>query len=96
MKKKKMIGAFAIFFAIAIIIALAIKIFFNIPQTTKIEVPDGCGIVLGNLVHTISSQDECEGRCAPACIAADKKFIRASYLEKGNRNGCNSCYCVCR
>ena len=59
-----------------------------------IELDDECSLIMGNLVHQIRDETDCNLRCNNECNMEDTK-LKSSEFSLAT-NGCNTCSCYCK
>jgi len=59
-----------------------------------IEIRDECSFILGNLVHQIRDETDCNLRCNNFCNMEETKFISSEFVY--SNNSCHSCDCYCK
>lgn len=90
-KQRKLIFGFIGAIAIILIIFFLFSIFNN---KTHIVLQGECGLVMGNLMNKIETEDSCRVQCLNECIAIDKDMSKSVFIS-GGETGCNSCDCYC-
>lgn len=64
---------------------------FEEPQ--EVVVVDGCSLIMGNLVHQIRDETDCNLNCASRCEVDDMSYYNSSF--EASSGGCHSCQCFC-
>lgn len=62
-------------------------------EIESVSVIDACGIIVGQLIHTVPDEDICKSKCLVACEVREKSFVRINFTE--NKGDCNDCGCFC-
>jgi hypothetical protein len=58
------------------------------------SVEDRCSLIAGQLIHTLSNEDECKVRCKSTCESWNTQFQNSEFLQK--EKDCNICNCYCK
>ena len=93
-KKRSQKLIFALIGVVAVII-IAVVLFFVFKSETHIVLQGECGVIMGNLMNKIETEDSCRVQCLNECIAHDLRYSRSLFLS-GGTTGCNSCDCYCK
>jgi len=57
------------------------------------SISDDCSLIVGQLIHTIASDDVCEMRCKTYCQTREISYT--NHLFTTRQNDCNVCECSC-
>ena len=72
---------------------------YNLVSTTlfrenhKITIDDKCTVFVGNVIHTIGTDAQCQLRCSTQCQTFSETMKSFSFAQG---KGCNSCTCICQ
>lgn len=59
-----------------------------------VELNDECSLIMGNLVHQIRDEDDCNIRCNNQCNLLGLNYKSIEFTK--NQNSCNVCNCYCK
>ncbi|MBM3200111.1 hypothetical protein FJZ53_04170 [Candidatus Woesearchaeota archaeon] len=62
-------------------------------EKKKIIIPDECGNIIGNVLHSVTDEDQCKMKCLNQCSTIGMERDKVVF-SKGI-NTCNSCECYC-
>jgi hypothetical protein len=95
-KPKKHIKKSLIIAAVLVVLAIIILIYIFLPKGNikTINLQDKCGVVAGNLMHTVKDLETCRVVCRSQCKAVKTEFVKSDFTEGGGN--CNTCTCYCR
>ena len=65
-----------------------------IKEEKSFDIPDECGIIMGNLIHPIKDEDTCKMKCRAKCSSIDMNLKEIDFTQ--SINTCNSCKCYCK
>jgi hypothetical protein len=60
-----------------------------------VDIKDECSLIMGNLVHQVRDETDCNLRCNNECNMEDSKFIESNFTRNGD-GVCNRCDCFCK
>ena len=87
-KQKKLIKKLFVLVGVLILVLLVLLgIEFNFfdsfsnffKGSEKIVIEDNCGVVVGNLIHEIKSEENCRIRCINECELLSKDFLSVEF-----------------
>lgn len=67
--------------------------FFGPSDDVSFNIPDNCGVILGNLLHEIKNEDDCNIRCHNECGLRSLNYNSINFSQGGE--SCHSCECFC-
>ncbi len=59
----------------------------------EIELGDECGMIMGNVMHTIPDDPNCRIKCRAYCSSKKLEYVNSVF--NGDGNPCFSCKCLC-
>jgi flagellar basal body-associated protein FliL len=102
-RQKKKLKTFLLIILIILLITTLLILFVDLgkiknPFMSKKEqqefaIRDYCSLIVGKLIHTINSGDDCRIQCRAACETRNSEFTNASFISK--ENDCHLCSCIC-
>jgi|WetSurMetagenome_2_1015567.scaffolds.fasta_scaffold437832_2 hypothetical protein len=63
-------------------------------KTQIFSVEDRCSLIAGQLIHTLSNEEDCKVRCRTTCELRNTQFQNSEFLQK--EKDCNICKCYCK
>ncbi len=66
---------------------------FTEKEVIAYSIPDECSLIVGQLIHTVETEDVCEQRCKTNCQIREKEYVQHEFSLVPN--DCNQCTCYC-
>jgi hypothetical protein len=63
------------------------------PQEVVYNIPDECGPIHGQILHSVKDESTCRIRCRGHCQSLDYEFSASAFQDRGTR--CHLCNCTC-
>ena len=64
------------------------------PVDKSFQIADECGLIMGNLLHTIKNEDACKIKCRAQCMTIELEYGSSFFNE--SLKSCNTCECNCK
>ncbi len=96
----KKLSLFVIFLVLFVFVLILINSNFfgeisdSLDSPKLISIEDNCGVIYGNLLHDIKSEDNCRIRCVNECGLQERDFLKIEFIQK--YDSCNECNCYCK
>ena len=93
-KVKKLQKIQSVMIILCLIGIIAFFIWLTRPKLTIYQVPDACGPIGGQIMHSIDDEDACKNACNAHCQSLDKDFHKSEFTLE--QVGCHTCDCSCK
>jgi len=95
--KKLLVLIILLSILLAVLLIFQFGIFEKIKKPSKdrmeIQIKDKCGLILGNLIHEIKGEGDCNIKCINECRLNNMEISSYQFIE--NETSCHLCNCYC-